>query len=305
MLDNTALMIGMTLLYATPLMFGAFGGVISERSGVINIGIEGMMAVGAFTAAATGYYLQNAFLGFLFGALAGGFLALLHAVACITFKADQTISGMAINLIGSGAALFVCRIFFDGSVTTKPNDHLLPKIFGGEVQGFLSRLNTNVSFLIAIVVGIILWFVLYKTKYGLRIRAVGEHPAAADTLGINVSKVRYSCVFTSGLLSGMGGAAITLGIVSQFNSTSVAGQGFIALAAVVFGKWTPHGAFGACLIFGFAQALVVMLGGDFQQVPSEILSMLPYILTILILVFFVRNSYAPKASGKAYEKGSR
>ena len=305
MMNEITLLIGMTLLYATPLIFGALGGVVSERSGVINIGIEGMMTIGAFVGATVGYYSASAWLGLLMAALFGGLFSLLHAVASITFKADQTISGIALNLIGPGLALFFCRVFFDGSTVSLPCPNVLPKIFGNTSSDILGNLNLNISFILAVVATILVWFILYHTKWGLRVRSVGEHPAAADTLGINVTRVRYSCVLASGMLAGIGGATITLGIVTQFNPTSVAGQGFVALAAVIFGKWTPHGAFGACLVFGVAQALVVILGGGVLPIPSEMIAMLPYIITILILIIFVGNSVAPKADGIPYEKGSR
>lgn len=306
MINEITLLIGITFLYATPLIFGALGGVISERSGVINIGIEGMMTIGAFVGAAVGYFSGSAWLGFLCAAIAGALFSMLHAVASITFKADQTISGMALNLIGPGLALFFCRVFFDGSTTSLPVDKTLPKLFGTNLDNqILSNLNVDISFILAILFTVAIWILLYRTKWGLRIRSVGEHPAAADTLGISVCGVRYACVIVSGALAGMGGATITLGIVSQFGPTAVAGQGFIALAAVIFGKWTPHGAFGACLIFGFAQALVVVLGGGNVAIPSEILSMLPYVLTIIVLIIFVGKSAAPKADGIPYEKGSR
>ena len=150
-----------------------------------------------------------------------------------------------------------------------------------------------------------MWFVLYKTKWGLRIRAVGEHPAAADTLGIDVYKVRYACVLISGALAGLGGASMTIAIIAQFTQTAISGHGFIAMAAVIFGKWTPFGAYAACLLFGFTQALVIMLGGGNFAVPSQILSMLPYVMTIVVLVLFVGRSVAPKADGVPYIKGSR
>lgn len=305
MVNEITLLIGMTFLYSTPLIFGALGGVVSERSGVVNIGIEGMMTIGAFVGAAVGYYSSSAWLGLLMAALAGGLFSVLHAVAAITFKADQTVSGMALNLIGPGLALFSCRVLFDGSVTSKPCPNILPKIFGDGVSGAWGNLNLNISFVLAVIVTILIWFILYRTKWGLRVRAVGEHPAAADTLGISVTRVRYSCVLASGMLAGIGGATITLGIVSQFSPTAVAGQGFIALAAVIFGKWTPHGSFGACVVFGVAQALVVILGGGALPIPSEFIAMLPYVITIIILIIFVGNSVAPKADGVPYEKGSR
>lgn len=306
MLNSILLLIGITLMYSAPLIFGALGGVISERSGVVNIGIEGMMTIGAFAGAGVGYYSGNAWLGFLVAGIAGGIIALLHAVASVTFKADQTISGIAINLIGAGFALFLCRLFFDGATMTPPVPKKLPKIFGENISnGLLQNLNVDITVIIALIITIITWFILYKTKWGLHIRSVGEHPAAADTLGINVTKIRYACIVVSGVLAGFGGASMTLAIIPQFTPTAISGQGFIALAAVIFGKWTPHGAYGACILFGFAQALTVMLGGGTFAIPSEILAMLPYILTIVVLVLFVGRSVAPKADGEPYEKGAR
>jgi simple sugar transport system permease protein len=306
MLNSILLLIGITLMYSAPLIFGALGGVLSERAGVVNIGIEGMMVMGALAGAAVGFYSGNPWLGFLVAGVAGGLVALLHAVAAITFKADQTISGIAINLIGPGLALFLCRLFFDGAAMTPPVPNKLPKIFGDNVSNSIMKsLNVDITVVIALVLAAVLWFVLYKTKWGLHIRSVGEKPAAADTMGINVTKVRYISVIISGVLAGFGGAAMTLAIIPQFTQTAISGQGFIALAAVIFGKWTPHGAYGACLLFGFAQALTVMLGGGSFAVPSEILAMLPYVLTIIVLILFVGRSVAPKADGVPYEKGAR
>lgn len=293
-------------MYSTPLVFGALGGMVSERSGVVNIGIEGMMTIGASTGVCVAYYSGSPWLGFLAAGVAGGLIALLHAVASVTFKANQTISGIAINLMGAGIALFMCSLLFDGATHTPAVNKKLPKIFGSrKIEDLAGNLNLDVTVLIALGLAILLWFVFYKTKWGLRVRAVGEHPAAADTLGINVNLIRYICVILSGVLAGFGGAAVTLAIISQFSPTAISGQGFIALAAVIFGKWTPHGVYGACLLFGFAQALTIMLGGGKFAVPSQILAMLPYVLTIVILVIFVGRSSAPKASGEPYQKGSR
>jgi Uncharacterized ABC-type transport system, permease component len=305
-LSKILLLLGITLMYSTPLVFGALGGVISERSGVVNIGIEGMMTVGAFTAAAVSYFTGNPWLGLLAAGAAGGLISLLHAVASVTFKADQTISGIAINLIGPGLALFFCRLMFDDATMTLPAK-TLPKLFGesGFADSPLKNLNVDVTVVLALAVSAAMWFFLYRTKWGLHVRSVGEHPAAADTLGINVSRVRYLCVFVSGILAGFGGASMTLAIISQFTPTAISGQGFIALAAVIFGKWTPFGAYGACLLFGFAQALTIVLGGGDFAVPSQILAMLPYILTIVVLILFVGRSVAPKADGEPYEKGVR
>jgi simple sugar transport system permease protein len=293
-------------MYSTPLVFGALGGVVSERSGVTNIGIEGMMVVGALAAAAGSYFTGSPWLGFLIAGICGALVALLHAVASISFAADQTVSGVAINLLAPGLALFACRSFFDGGATS-PIVNKLPKIFGDTwMQGTSwANLNVNVTTVIALVLTAVVWFVLYKTKWGLRVRAVGEHPAAADTLGISVSKTRYACVLCSGMLAGFGGASVTIAIISQFTQTAICGQGFIALAAVIFGKWKPFGAYGACMLFGATQALTIILGGGSFPIPSTILSMLPYVMTIIVLILFVGKSVAPKADGVPYIKGSR
>lgn len=282
MMNTITLLLGVTLLYSTPMVFGALGGVLSERSGVVNIGIEGMMTFGAFAGAAAGYYSGNPWVGVLCAAAAGGILALLHAVAAISCQADQTISGVAINLLGPALAVFFCRQAFDGATMSYPVENKLPKMMGSGVEGMMANLNVDVMVLVALLFAVAMWFVLYRTKWGLRVLAVGENPAAADTLGINVYKTRYACVILSGILAGIGGATVTLGIVAQFTQTSIAGQGFIALAAVIFGKWKPLGAYKACLIFGFSQALTVVLGGGALAVPTEILAMLPYVLTIII-----------------------
>ena len=306
MLTNILLLIGITLMYSTPLVFGALGGVISERSGVVNIGIEGMMTIGALAGAGVSFYTGNPWLGFVCAGLAGGAFALLHAVAAVTFKADQNVSGIALNLLGPGLALFCARLMWNGG-TQSPTIETLPKVFGKSAFAGTpwANLNVDVTVVFGLVAALIVWFVLYRTKWGLRVRAVGEHPAAADTLGINVSVTRFVCVVLSGVMAGLGGASITLAIIPQFTQTAVAGQGFIALAAVIFGKWTPHGAYGACLLFGCAQALVVILGGGVVPIPSEILACLPYVLTLVVLVLFVGRSVAPAADGVPYEKGSR
>jgi simple sugar transport system permease protein len=300
------LLIGITLMYSTPLIFGALGGVISERSGVTNIGIEGMMCIGALAAAAASYFSGNPWIGFIAAGVAGALVATLHAVASVTYAADQTISGVAINMLAPGIALFICRRLFNGAATS-PIAPKLPKILGdsGLAGTPFSNLNVNVTTVIALVFTIIMWFVLYRTKWGLHIRAVGEHPAAADTLGIDVYRVRYACVVISGMLAGFGGASMTIAIIAQFTPVAISGHGFIAMAAVIFGKWKPFGAYAACMLFGFTQALVVVLGGSSFAVPSQILAMLPYAITIVVLVLFVGRSVAPKADGIPYVKGSR
>lgn len=309
MVISILLAISITFMYSAPLIFAGLGGVISESAGVVNIGIEGMMTIGAFAGAAVGYFTANPWLGFLAGGLAGGLLALVHAVACISFRADQTISGVAINFLGPGLALFLSTKLFEGSTMTKPVPNQIPTLFGSYATNssnlMLQAANMYMTIPIAFLFVLIMWFVLYKTSWGLRIRSVGENPAAADTLGINVNRIKYLCVFTSGVLSGFGGAAMTLAVVNYFTQSTISGQGFIALAAVIFGKWKPQGTMLACLLFGFAQALVVLLGGSTSiiQIPSSILAMLPYVLTLIILVVFVGSSTAPKADGIPYFKG--
>ncbi len=309
-MTSIALAINITLLYATPLIFAALGGVISEKAGVINIGLEGLMSIGAFVGAVAAYYTKNPWLGLVGAAMASALLALLHAVASVTFRANQTISGIAINFIGPGIAVFTCRYIFGGTQSASvPNK--IPKILSAFVDTtsdkpnlFLVAFNADYMIILALACVVIMWIVLYKTKLGLRITAVGEHPAAADTLGVNVYLIRYGCVIMSGVLAGLGGAARSISVVSQFSPAVISGHGYIALAAVIFGKWKPQGALGACFLFGFAQALIVLLG-RYNFVSPHLLSMLPYLLTIIVLITFVGKSVAPKADGLPYEKGIR
>ncbi|MBQ6591067.1 MAG: ABC transporter permease [Lachnospiraceae bacterium] len=305
MSDRVLLLLGITLMYSTPLVFAAQGSVISEVAGVVNIGIEGMMTIGAFTGAAVAYMTGNPWIGFVAAGLAGAFFGLIHAFASVTCKSDQTVCGIAMNLVGPGFALFMCRLIFDGGTQTPPVSNKIPRLCSHGLAGSLNNLNVDMTTLIALIISVLMVILFYGTTWGLHLRAVGEHPAAADTLGIDVYKVRYTCVILSGALAGLGGAAMTLSILSQFMPTAISGQGFIAIAAVIFGKWTPHGSYLACLLFGFAQALTVVLGGGAFSIPSEILAMLPYVMTLLVLILFVGRSSAPKANGVPYNKGSR
>lgn len=308
MTNNIFLTLSITLMYSTPLIFSALGGVITQRAGVDNIGLEGMMTIGAFGAAAAGYFTGNPWIGFLVGGLCGACLAVLHSIASISLRASQTISGVAMNFIGLGLSLFLCRMLFEGAATSAVVTTKLPKIFslfGYNTDSVAANaFNIDVTALIAVLLTFIMCFFLYRTKWGLRVIACGEHPAAADSLGINVYAVRYICSILSGLLAGLGGGAMTLAVASNFTPSIISGHGFIALAAVIFGKWTPHGAMAACLLFGFAQALVVMLGG-LGFVPTQLLAMLPYILTLVVLALFVGRTVAPKANGMPYIKGQR
>jgi len=310
MLASLAFIIGTTLMYATPLIYTALGGVISENSGVINIGLEGMMTIGAFVGAAVGFFTDSPWLGFLAAGVAGGMLAVFHAIASISFGADQTISGIAINFLGPGLALFFSRLLFEGATMTKPIPltSKIPRPLNGlfPQNSFPDQIFNQYAtvYLALLLVGVV-WFVLYKTKFGLRLRAVGEHPKAADTLGVNVYKIRYIAVILSGVFAGFGGAAMSIAVVSNFRPTLISGQGFIALAAMIFGKWKPQGAMWASLLFGAAQGLIIYLGSTAIQISSQILAMLPYILTLLILTGFVGKSVAPAADGIPYEKGER
>ncbi|WP_276572121.1 ABC transporter permease [Crassaminicella indica] len=310
MIDNIGFILGTTLMYSTPLIFAALGGVISENSGVVNIGLEGMMTLGALVGATVGYFTGNPWLGLLCAGLAGGLLAILHAIASITFGADQVVSGIAINFLGPGIALFLSRIFFEGATMTKSIDldNKIPRPLDGIFQQnsfFDLVFNQYATVYIALLLVFIVWYMLYKTKLGLRIRAVGEHPKAADTLGINIYKIRYFSVILSGIFAGFGGAAMSLAVVSNFRPTLISGQGFIALAAMIFGKWKPQGAMWACLLFGAAQGIVVFLGSTAISISSQILAMLPYIITLLVLIGFVGKSAGPAANGVPYEKGER
>lgn len=309
MLSDLGFIIGTTLMYATPLIFTALGGVISENSGVVNIGLEGMMTFGAFIGATVGFYSGNPWLAFICAGLAAGLLGLLHGVACVTFAADHVVSGLALNFLGPGLSIFLCRKFFEGAAMSKtiPVENKMPKPFKGvfpEYSFFDKVLNQDMTVYMAFVLVIILWFVLYKTKLGLRIRSVGEHPKAADTLGVDVYRIRYLSVILSGVFAGFGGASLSIAVTSQFTQTLVSGQGFIALAALIFGKWKPQGALAACLVFGCAQALVIFLGRPGGlSVSSHLLNMIPYVLTIIILTGFIGKAIAPAADGLPYKKG--
>jgi len=307
MLDSIAFIIGTTLMYATPLIYTALGATISENAGVVNIGLEGMMYMGAFTGAAVGYYTGNPWVGFLAAGLSGAFLAYLHGIACVSFGADHVVSGIAINFLGPGFALFFCRIFFEGSTMSIPLDFekKIPRPLNGlfESDSFLDLVfNQYATVYLAFIMIAVVWFLLYKTKLGLRIRSVGEHPKAADTLGINVYKTKYIAVILSGLFAGFGGAAMSIAVVSRFSPTLISGQGFIALAAMIFGKWKPQGALVACLLFGSAKGFEIYLGSTGMGVPSQILAMLPYVITLVVLVGFVGKAVAPTAIGLPYEK---
>jgi general nucleoside transport system permease protein len=291
------------LRYATPLAFASLGGLFSERSGVVNIGLEGMMLTGAFFtiwgADETGTWT----LGLAIGIVAGGLMGLLHAFFSISLRADQIVGGTAINFLALGLTgyLFVKLYGSQGTpsdISTIPAVHLgfLGHGFLGDVFG---RLNLLVWVAIALV--LVVWIVVFKTPIGLRIRACGEHPRAADTVGINVYAVRYGAVVLSGMLAAAGGAFLSLGFNGSFTPNMTAGRGFIALAALIFGNWRPFGAAAACLLFGFASALGVALQ-TYSLSISTLFTALPYVITLIAVAGVIGRSIPPAAVGRPYVK---
>jgi ABC-type uncharacterized transport system permease subunit len=292
---------------ATLLALPALGGVISERSGVVNIAMEGMMLTGAFFGVVASLAWNNPWLAVLVAMLAGGGMALIHAIVSIRFKADQIISGFAINIAAVGLTTFLADKMsnFAGLPQVSPQGRL-PDI---SVPGlnhipFLGPMlfQQNIIFYVAIVLLVVANIVLFRTRLGLRIRSVGEHPQAADTAGINVYRIRYGAVIMSGLLSGLAGAFLSLGIAHIFNDNMTNGRGYIALAAMIFGKWSPWGAFGACVIFGIGDALAGSSGIGNPH-TQFILQMVPYVLVLVVLAGLVGRSTPPAADGIPYEPG--
>jgi simple sugar transport system permease protein len=296
-------LIAQTFGLATPLVFGAIAGMFSERSGVVNIGLEGMMLMGAFWGLYGSDKSGTWFVGLLLGMASGGLLALVRAFFAIHLRADQIVAGFAINFLALGITGYFFQQFYNGQVTGNisvvPNLHIagLGNFFEGSI-GDLSIL-TWASFALVIVA----YVVLFKTPIGLRIRACGEHPRAADTVGINVYLIRYGCVVLSGLLVAIGGVYLSLGPQGNgtfiFNITS--GKGFIALAAMIFGNWRPAGAFAAALLFGFSSALALKLQVYSSQ-AATLFQILPYVLTLVALAGVIGRTVAPAADGKPYAK---
>lgn len=299
-----ALILGNTLSNAAPVLMTGLGGMMSEKSGVVNIGLEGMMAIGAFVGAAVGYKLGNPWIALLCGGLAGMVFGLIHAIVSVTFAGDQTISGIAINTLAPGLALFLSRLIFDGATQT-PSIALekkIPRLFNGMIsnQSLENIFGQYATVYISFIMAIVLYIFLYKTKWGLRVIAVGEHPEAAETLNVNVVRTRYMAVMFSGFMGGLGGASMSLAVVSAFSPTLIAGQGYIALVTVIFGNWKPQGVVVGALFFGLAKSIATYLGGTSIGLPIEFISMIPYISILVILMIFHKKSSAPKADGKPY-----
>ncbi len=298
-----ATVLAAALRMATPLIFTSLGGIFAERSGVINIGLEGMMLIGAFTGMLTSYFTGQPWLGLVGAIIAGALMGLVHAVAAVTYKVNQVVSGTAINIFAVGVTVFLLRWIFDVAgtspavsrlpVVTLPLINRIPLI--GPIFG-----QHNIMVYIALILVVLVHIFLFKTVWGLRLRSVGEHPKAADTVGINVFLTRYLAVITSGALAGLGGAYLSIAHLSRFGDQMTAGRGFIALAAMIFGKWTPFGALGASILFGFANAVQMRL--QELGIPSQFVQMVPYILTMIALAGFIGRATPPKAIGKPYEK---
>jgi simple sugar transport system permease protein len=305
------------IAYAAPLILTAIGGVFSERSGVVNIGLEGLMVIGAFIGVIFNLTFVDTFgsstpyIALLAAMVVASLFSLFHAVASVSFRADQVVSGVAINLLAVALCLFlVKKIYGKGQTDFVQETFLRNDIWILEKIPFLGPMffqNVYWTSVLAIGIAILAWVVLYYTPFGLRLRAVGEHPMAADTMGINVTRMRYIAVMISGGLAGIGGAIYAQSISQDFGHATINGQGFMALAAMIFGKWHPLGALGAAVFFGFAQALSIV-GGSLpviSEIPSVFLLILPYVLTILALAGFIGKASAPKALGTPYIKGNR
>jgi len=302
----TIALIWSTIRLSTPLILAALGGLFSERSGVINIALEGMMLAGAFTAAAVTYAAGNPhgglplsmtgaapFIGLAAGMAAGALIAAIHALACIRYKADQVVTGTAINILMLGLPAFLSGAFFlsSGSTPQIPREQLIPRL----------------PMIIAFALVPITWYVLYKTPFGLRLRSVGENPEAADAAGVPVARMRYAGVLLSGVLAGIGGAYLSIGQSSLFTRNMTSGRGFIALAALIFGKWRPFQTLLACLLFGFTEAISIQMQGvvklpSGEDIPVQFIQMVPYVLTIIVLAGFIGSSRPPQALGIPYQK---
>lgn len=309
----------LALTLTAPLLIISLGGLFSERSGVVNIGLEGLMGIGAF---ATAFFIKlnpeikgtnSLWLGLLIAALAGGIFSLLHAFASVSMKADQVISGTAINMLSAALTVYLARKITGSSniqITlgfSKKIEFFGLKLYEIPFIGKIFFTNVYVTTYLVLLLILISWYVLYKTPFGLRLRACGENPQAADSMGVNVGLMRYTGVFLSGLLAGLGGGIVIVTYAGEFSVGIYNGLGFLALAALVFGKWKPWGILGAALFFGTAKTIssISKLYESLESVPNIFLNTFPYVITIVALVLFSKNSSAPRAAGEPYDVGKR
>lgn len=294
-------MIPSILMIVSPILIAAAGGLVSERSGVVNIALEGLMGIGAFSAATVHVLLEpyGSFsipLALVTAVIAGALFSGIHAFAAVSMRADQVVSGTGINFLSSGLTVFLSQIIFNNERTKTWMRGMMPGIGGIYPTAW-----------IAVAVLVLVWFVLYKRPFGLRLRACGEHPAAAAAAGINVVLVRYIAVLASGALAGLAGACLVLTQTIQYTSTTINGAGFIALAALSFGRWIPRGILGSSVLFGSSVALAIYMVNipalRAMNLPSELFNLMPYVITLVTLVIFSGKDYAPKAAGQPFDKG--
>lgn len=310
------------LMVATPIVIAALGGLFSERSGVTNIALEGIMAVGAFASATAVYFLEkNNFLltsglsgwvSLLFGIIAGTLFSILLAVAAINYRADQTISGTALNMMALGVTVFLCQIIFNQQRTESFMRGIsrvkeVPILSNIPIIGDMFFKNIYPTAYVGFILVAVTYFIVFKTPFGLRLRSCGENPQASASVGINVFKMRYIGVLTSGALGGLAGGIMVLTSGTQFTIGSIHGVGFIALAALIFGKWKPLGVLGASIFFGFSQTIGIYAGRIplLALLPSEFFSAIPYVFTIIALIVFSSKAVGPKAAGEIYDSGKR
>jgi ABC-type uncharacterized transport system permease subunit len=303
---NLVGMLSSSLVRATPMALAALCGVMSERSGVVNIGIEGIMLLSALVSVVVATVTKSLYMGLAAAILTGGIIAAVHAVMAISLKVDQIVSGTAIIIIGTGASSFIAARFLEENVNGLNNSGTFPVIS----IPVLSRIpllgpiffENGIIVYLMLALAALTHVLLFSTRWGLRIRAVGEHPRAADTLGVNVYLVRYVSVILGGMIAGIGGAYFTIGSVGRFDEFMTAGKGFIGLAAMIFGNWNPIGAFASSLLFGFADSLQIKLQILRVPIPSEFLLMAPYLVTMIVLAGVVGRAEPPAADGQPYEK---
>lgn len=290
----------------TPIALAAMGGAFSERSGIINIGLEGMILTGAFAGVLGSYYTASPWFGVLLALLAGGILGAIFALFTIKFKADHVVAGVGLNILALWATTWLMQVIW-GSRGSSPNVNGLEEISIPILRDIpvIDKLLGTQSPLVYLMFILVIsgWFLLFKTPLGLRIRMTGEHPEAADTLGINIKGVQYFSVILSGVLSGLGGAYLSLGHLNWFSMNMSAGRGYMALAANIFGQWNPLGGFAASFLFSYTDAVQMRLQGLNLNIANELIQMLPYLLTIIVLAGAVVRSRPPEALGKHYEPG--
>ncbi|WP_270764616.1 ABC transporter permease [Weissella confusa] len=308
------LVISSTLVYSAPLIFTALGGTFSERAGVVNVGLEGTMIMGAFAGVVFNLTFAGQFggltpwLGLLAGAVIGLIFSLLHAVATVTLRADHIVSGTVMNLMAPALGVYLIKLMYGKGQTSMIAENFgywnVPVFSKIPVIGTIFFTKTSSTAWVAIIIAFVASWVLFKTRFGLRLRSVGENPQAADTLGLNVYALRYTGVLISGVLGGIGGALFAQSIAGNFSASTIVGQGFMSMAAMIFGRWNPVGAMAAALFFGFSQSMAIV-GAQLpvlNQVPSVYLQVAPYVFTVLILVVFFAKSKAPAADGVNYIK---